>query len=120
MSETAQEVTCKACGRVWVPDFAVDCYEIDGMELCEPCAMPYLTKSRHPEPIDDKRATDICKKGRGAATCAFLCMIPSTTSFACAKHSTIEDNLRQRLQEGSMRAKSDNCSGPPAFKVMNS
>jgi len=120
MSETEQVVTCGGCGRKWVPNFSDDCYEIDGVKLCESCGMPYMTKSRHPEPVDNKRATNICKKGQGAATCAFLCMAPPSFSFACAKYSNIEDVIRERLQESSMRASSDNCSGPPAFKVLNS
>jgi hypothetical protein len=76
-----------------------------------------MMKTRQPEPIEEERVTNICKRGQGAATCAFLCVMPS---FACAKYSNIEDIIRQRLQEGSMSARSDNCSGPPAFKVMES
>jgi hypothetical protein len=116
VSEAIEEtqVKCAACGREWVPSFAIDCYTIDGAELCEPCALPYMMKSPDPEPVDNARSQNVCKRGQGAVTCAFLGMHPG---FVCLKHTPFEGMLRQRLAEGTMTAKGDNCSGPPLFKV---
>jgi hypothetical protein len=116
-TKTEKTTTCAKCHRVWVPDFSLDCYTIDDVELCEPCAMPYLLKSGNPEPIDQERITNVCKLGQGNAACAFLAMSMSP-GFGCAKRSSLEDTIRQRIQEGSMGAKGDNCSGPPAFVIV--
>jgi hypothetical protein len=115
MSETREKSKCGKCPREWVPDFSCDCYTIDGVDLCEPCAMPYLMNARDPEPVNKVRVEDFCMLGKGEATCAFLVM--ASDGYVCAKYSTLEHILRERLTEGSIRAKGDNCSGPPVFKV---
>jgi len=111
---SSKEMTCAKCGRKWVPDFKLDCYNIDGLNLCEPCAMPIFMKSNRPEPLENVRAENICKLGKGEETCAFLAMSPE---LCCAKNSYIDNNIRKRLREGTMGAKGDHCSGPPAFLV---
>lgn len=55
----------------------------------------------------------LCKMGQGAECCAFLCF--GAGGFCCAKRSGIEGIIRQRLAAGTINAKGDNCSGPPAF-----
>jgi hypothetical protein len=66
--------------------------------------------SRDPTPVLDET---VCKKGRGEMTCSFLGV--SSTTYVCLKGSSMESNIRTRIQEGTMRAKGDNCSGPPKF-----
>ena len=116
MPKTRNEVSCFKCKKRWVPSFSIDVYKIDGVTLCEPCAMPLMTKTGNPEPIDDDAwAQNVCKPGQRAATCAFLVMSPS---FACAKNSSFHNILQDRLNKGMTAAKGDNCSGSPVFKVL--
>lgn len=115
MLKTENKVICFRCQREWVPNFSLDAFEIDGVTLCELCAMPIMMKLGNPEPIDDARAKNVCKRGQEADTCAFLVMSPS---FACAKHSSFHHILQDRLDKGMMGAKGDTCSGPPVFKVL--
>lgn len=105
---------CALCSREWVPSFSLDCYEIDGLDVCERCAMPYFMKSRDPEPVGEERVRSVCMFGDREATCAFLLMSPR---FSCAKASPFEDVLRRKLEVGLMTARGDNCSGPPSFKI---
>lgn len=114
-SENSTKETCAKCGRVWVPSFSVDCYTIDELKICEPCAMPILFKTGTPELLKEDHVVNVCKRGQGAETCAFLSF---SQGFACGKNSSIDEALRQRIAEGTMSAKSDNCTGTPAFKIM--
>ena len=66
----------------------------------------------NPTPISKKHVTDVCKLGQGPKTCAFLGISEGPT---CLKDSELEDLIRTRLENGSMAAKGDNCSGPPDF-----
>lgn len=110
-----KKMKCGKCGREWVPDFSLDCYKIDEIELCEPCAMPIFMNAAEPTPVDENRSKEVCKIGQGSATCMFLGMQPS---FVCLKHTQLDSLLRKSLEEGSMVAKGDNCSGPPAFNII--
>lgn len=65
-------------------------------------------------PVDNTRAETLCKFGKGAETCSFLSMTV-VVGFTCEKGSGIEDIIRSRRAEGTMKAKGDNCSGPPNF-----
>ncbi len=51
----------------------------------------------------------VCLPGKGETTCAFLMMTPG--GMECAKGTGVETTIRQRLAEGTMAAKGDNCTG---------
>jgi hypothetical protein len=51
----------------------------------------------------------ICKPGQQGATCSFLSV--QGGGFACAKGTPVESFIRQRLAEGTLKAKGDNCDG---------
>ena len=55
----------------------------------------------------------ICKLGQGEKCCAFL-MKSLGGDFACAKGSSIESVIRERLGQGTMISKGDNCT--PKFQ----
>ena len=117
-STSGEEVTCRVCHATYVPDFINDFYA-DGADpkvgRCERCMMSEAfgvnTKSPHALPKDYENS--VCKIGKGAATCAFLTM--GAGGFQCGKDSTVEKAIRERLAEGTMRSKGDNCSGAPNF-----
>jgi hypothetical protein len=109
----SSEIKCERCGKKWVPNFVVDEYEIDGMTLCEYCAMPIFMDCAEPEVISEDRATSICCKGQGEKVCAFLGF---GGQYTCLKHTTFQKNILVRLESGQMGAKGNNCSGLPAFK----
>ena len=120
MSATDQNetVTCRKCHTTYVPSFINDFYA-DGADpqvgLCESCKMGEVfgVNNKPPHPLPNGHEEKVCKAGCGEATCAFL--TAGGDGFRCAKDSVIEKNIRQRLAEGTMRAKGDNCSGPPDF-----
>ena len=60
--------------------------------------------------VSDERAKEVCKFGQGEATCAFIILICGE-GFECAKGTDIETIIRDRLAEGRMKAKGDNCGG---------
>jgi hypothetical protein len=63
--------------------------------------------------IPDGHERAICRLGDGEATCAFLTF---GGDWLCAKAmADVAATIRSRLAAGSMVAKGDNCSGPPAF-----
>lgn len=63
--------------------------------------------------LTKEHLADVCKLGKGAATCSFLTM--GGGGFECAKGTAFEAAIRQRWAAGTMGAKGDNCSGPPDF-----
>ena len=117
---TAERVTCRKCGRNFVPSFNFDFYA-DGDDptigLCESCMMNEMFSSSpqnaDPSPLPAGYETEVCKLGAGKDTCAFLAIAPGGTR--CVKGSGIEATIRTRLRDGSMGAQGDNCSGPPDF-----
>lgn len=63
--------------------------------------------------IPDGHERAVCRLGDGEATCAFLTF---GGDWLCAKGMPhVAATIRNRLAIGSMAAKGDNCSGPPAF-----
>jgi hypothetical protein len=114
-------VTCSKCGLTFVPSFNFDFYP-DGSDdpnsgWCETCMMKQAfpapaQKAAHPIPRDYER--DICKASRGKDTCAFLSI---SNGWKCLKGSSMEETILEKMQEGSMSAQADNCSGPPDFKA---
>lgn len=110
-----KKMICDNCKKQWAPSFYDDMYDIDGVVMCESCAMPYFRKSRDLEPINSEYAIRVCQPGQGETTCAFLGASPK---FMCTKCTPVEEVLRNKLKNGLMGAKGDNCSGPPAFNII--
>lgn len=106
--------TCSKCGKEWVPSFSDDCYSVNGVDLCEGCALADLMKPREPVPIEESHVENVCIP-RQSATCAFLGVSPE--GFSCLKSSDLEDAIREKLRNGSLRNKGDNCSGPAHFTI---
>ena len=112
--------TCKDCHLTFVPSFEFDFYP-DGSGdpesgHCENCILKNAFSSKpsnEPALVPEGYDTKICKRGMGAETCAYLGV---GDGFQCLKGSFFENEIKKRLDEGSMGAKSDNCSGPPNFK----
>lgn len=60
----------------------------------------------------------LCGMGEGEACCSFL--LAGADGFECAKapgNEGFRRTLESRRAAGTMVAKADRCSGPPAFKV---
>lgn len=66
--------------------------------------------------MDPRHLNEVCKFGQGEATCAFLMI--TTEGFACAKGTGIEPIIRDRLAQGTMCAKGDNCAGQNTAKTV--
>lgn len=117
---TKVQVTCRKCKLTFTPSFSFDFYP-DGEDptvgQCENCLMKETfagTSSKSGSSALPARYRDtICRVGKGAATCSFLLF--GGNEFECAKGSTFEPPIRERLREGSMNARGDNCSGSPDF-----
>lgn len=60
--------------------------------------------------IPDDHLEGVCRRGQGAATCAFIIMVPGS-GFECAKGTPFEAVLRQRRDAGQLTAQGDNCPG---------
>lgn len=58
--------------------------------------------------VTREHAEKVCKFGQGEGTCAFLAL---SDGFECTKGTGAEITIRDRLAEGSMKAKGDNCGG---------
>ena len=54
--------------------------------------------------ISQEHAKQVCKFGQGENTCAFLAL---SSGFECTKDTGAEMMIRQRLAEGTMKAKGD-------------
>ncbi len=63
--------------------------------------------------LDKKHIEKICKLGGDEAVCSFLSYTPD--GFTCLKKTELEEFISQKRAAGEMRAKGDNCSGPPNF-----
>jgi len=59
--------------------------------------------------IGEDHLKSVCKLGEGEACCSFLMM--GGGGFECAKGTPFEKPIRDRLAEGTMNAKGDNCTG---------
>lgn len=66
-----------------------------------------------PKALPKEKVDTLCLPGMGELTCSFLALGPN--GLMCAKGTIIENRIVFRRNEGSMRAKGDNCSGPPDF-----
>ncbi len=117
-SPSTEQVTCRKCHATYVPSFRRDFYA-DGADpkvgLCEACMMSkeFSPQSQNPHPLPEGYEKTVCKLGQGAVTCSFL--ICGDNGFVCAKSSSFESGIRQRLVAGTLEAKGDHCSGSPDF-----
>lgn len=112
-----KEVTCRKCGHgPYVPSFSFDFYpdsEDPKVGLCERCMMTQAFAPKEPATPPEGHVRSVCKPGHGHETCSF--MIAGAGGLKCGKGSAFENAIRQRLVEGTMNAKGDNCSGHPDF-----
>ena len=112
------EVECRKCHARYVPSFSRDFYP-DGADpkvgVCERCMMTaaFAPRTNEPHKLEDAVAETRCKRGQGPAACAFLTF--GGDGFGCAKSSAFESAIRQKITEGTMKSKGDNCAGPPNF-----
>jgi len=72
-----------------------------------------------PLPVYGIHLTQACRPGRGEKTCAFLIFGggpgDDAGAWSCAKGSSFETPIREKIAAGEMRAKGDNCTGAPGF-----
>jgi len=122
----SNECKCSRCGHTFVPSLFFDFYPTPTADdpnagICERCQMEELLSGEQavvvlntePVRIPDGYGKTMCKEGQGEATCSFLAV--GAVGLVCLKCSSMEANIRNRLREGSMGSKGDNCSGPPDF-----
>lgn len=62
--------------------------------------------------VSDEHRTKTCLFGQGEKCCSFLIF---GHGFECAKGGPAEATINARRVEGTMRAKGNNCGGPPDF-----
>ncbi len=65
--------------------------------------------------IGDDQLFQVCKYRQADLCCSFLTMAPD--GFECGKGTPSEAIIRSRREAGTMKAKGDNCSGPPDFEA---
>lgn len=110
MSE--EKLKCANCGREEVPTFELDYFDVNGQQMCEPCAMPFLLGQKEPTEVANDHMNKVCRSGSG---CMYLVANPK---FSCAKYTSLAHLLRENVKNGKMRSTGDNCSGPPSFKIL--
>jgi len=109
-------VECRTCHARYVPSFTHDYYggENGRGGLCESCMVREALTSEFPDPVpigDDRRLDQVCRAKQGSESCRYLVM--NEEGLACSKGSNLQQTIDD--QADSMRAKGDNCSGPPDF-----
>ncbi len=67
--------------------------------------------------LSDDHIQKVCKIGQGEATCSFLAFDPREGGMSCMKETSLEASIWLKRANGTMKAKGDNCSGPPNFEV---
>lgn len=63
--------------------------------------------------LTPEHVKDVCKSGQGKETCSFVAIYPD--GISCAKNTDLEPIIRNRLGNGIMKAKGDNCDGKVGF-----
>jgi hypothetical protein len=76
-----------------------------GTGLCERCFALEIAKPNDGIKIPEEFLSLKCKIGSGSLTCRFLSF---SETFKCTKKSTKQSPI-------NLKAKGDNCSGPPQF-----
>ena len=117
--ENPQMVTCRKCHcPPYIPSLMRDFYQDDkdgpGTGLCERCMMAEAFSPK-PDPVavTEEQKERLCMTGEttgSSKTCRYLVM---SAGYCCAKGSSLQATIDARVQ--TMRAKGDNCSGPPNF-----
>jgi hypothetical protein len=65
------------------------------------------------KPMSDEWIEAVCRRGQGEHACAFLAL---SAGWECAKGMPgVATVIRRRLDEGTMKAQGDHCSGPPQY-----
>lgn len=59
--------------------------------------------------IPNAHLNSVCKLYEKHETCRYICLYP--IGFVCAKKTPMKKMLDQRVAEGKMTARSDNCEG---------
>jgi hypothetical protein len=95
MSEESEYKTCRACKKIFIPDFFHDFYADEGGEtgVCETCMMREAFAPRDPVHLEMPIVNDHCKPGKGAETCSYLVLSPGgKCMYACAKGSGLHES----------------------------
>jgi hypothetical protein len=71
--------------------------------------------NQEPAVINDAHLATACHPGKGETTCAYLTFGPG--GWCCAKKSDLQQMIELKLAAGTIRAKGNNCSGPPHFEI---
>jgi hypothetical protein len=62
--------------------------------------------------VSDDEADTICRMGKGALCCRYLILqAAEPAGLACAKHTELRVYLDERVADGSIVARGDNCPG---------
>lgn len=64
--------------------------------------------------LPESHVEKVCKFGKGPEACSFLAL---GDGFACLKGGNLEQLIRDRRAQKTIRSMGDNCSGPPAFQT---
>jgi len=59
--------------------------------------------------IDDERAKNVCKAGKGKDCCRYLTF--GSDGWTCAKTTPMKGIIDSRVDAGMSNAQSDNCEG---------
>jgi hypothetical protein len=68
--------------------------------------------------LSESHTDSVCLKGKGEKTCSFLMF--GGSGWECSKGGDMEQFIRSRRDDKSMKAMGDNCSGPPSFTPQSS
>ena len=71
-----------------------------------------------PHLLTQDQVDSLCLFGAGEKCCSFLMNGPG--GWACAKGTDFEALLQARRNAGTIRARGDNCAGPPGFEPKES
>jgi len=121
MNNNAKTCTCMDCKLVFVPSLSFDFYQEGSnpeVGRCENCMIvnAFGSESNEPFPLPAEYYKErVCKVGKGEKTCSFL-GFNNGSVLSCMKGSDMESIIMAKLAENTMKAKGDNCSGPPNFK----
>lgn len=59
--------------------------------------------------ISQKHLDTVCKRGQGEECCRYLCI--DRSGWMCAKLTPLKTTFDERVADGKMRSKGDNCEG---------
>lgn len=95
--------TCPFCGAVsHNPNDARERY-------CGRCL--FVDDQIHPDHV-----VKVCRPGSGPGCCAYLASVEPPIYFCAKVMPDLVRAIRERMADGTMGARGDNCSGPPDYK----